>query len=171
MTRARREDASTTPADPAERARAIALRVLTHSPRSAAQLRQKLIDREVDPDLADALIVRYQEVGLLDDAALAATIARTRRAERGLAPRVIRQELQRKGFAQADIDAALAEDDGSVDPKAIELARRKWESLRTVEDAVRTRRVVAMLARKGYPPSAAFSIVKDWQRADKAGVD
>ena len=171
MTRARREDATTTPADPAERARDIALRSLTQSPRSCAQLREKLISRDVEPQLADSLIARYVEVGLLDDAGLAAQIARTRHAERGLAPRAIRLELLRKGFEPHDIEAALEPIDDAIDDRAKELARKRWDALASVPPEVRTRRVVGMLARKGYAPSSAFAVVKDWQRADKAGVD
>jgi len=171
MTRARREDATTTPADPAERAREIALRSLTHSPRSRAQLREKLISRDVDPALADSLIARYVEVGLLDDASLAAQIARTRHNERGLAPRAIRLELQRKGFEQPDIDAALEPIPDSIDDRALELARKRWDSLASAPPGARVRHVVGLLARRGYSPSSAFAVVKDWQRADKAGVD
>jgi len=171
MTRARREDATTTPADPAERAREIALRLLTHSARSCAQLREKLIARDVEPEMADQLIARYVEVGLLDDATLAAQIARTRHNERGLAPRAIRMELQRKGFTAADIESALEPIDDSIDDRAREIARKRWDSLAAVAPEVRVRRVVGLLARRGYAPSQAFAVVKDWQRADKAGVD
>ena len=63
MTRARRENAPTTPADPAERAREIALRVLTNSPRSSAQLREKLIARAerilVSADIMDRWQPRF----------------------------------------------------------------------------------------------------------------
>jgi len=169
MTRARREDAPTTPADPAERAREIALRILTHSPKSSAQLRERLVARDVEPALADSLIARYVEVGLLDDATLAAQIARTRHNERGLAPRAIRMELQRKGFSKEDIAAALEPIDDVIDDRAKELARKKWDSLSRLDTEVKTRRVVSMLARRGYSPSNAFAVVKDWQRADKAG--
>jgi len=155
----------------AERAREIALRSLNHAPRSAAQLRHKLISREVDPELADEIIQRYREVGLIDDAALAASIVRTRRAEKGLAPRAIRTELVRKGFEPALIDDVLADWDGSIDPRALELARRKWDASSGADEATRTRRVVSLLARKGYSPSAAFAVVKEWKHADKAGVD
>jgi regulatory protein len=171
MARARREDAPTTPADPVERAREIALRSLTQGPRSCAQLREKLLAREVDPQLADALIVRFEEVGLLNDAELAAQIARTRHAERGLAPRAIRMELQRKGFSPQHIEAALEPIPDTIDDRARELARKRWDSLSGLDYEVRARRVVGMLARKGYSPAGAFAVVKDWQRADKAGVD
>ena len=59
----------------------------------------------------------------------------------------------------------------SIDDRAAEIARKRWVSLAGLDEDKRTRRVVGMLARKGYSPSNAFAVVKDWQRADKAGVD
>ena len=166
--RARRGEATTLP--PAERAREVALRILTNGPRSAAQLRTGLISREVPEDVADQVIARYIEVGLLDDAALSAAIARTRYAERGVAPRVIEQELNRKGFSRAHIDAALAPIDSEAQHSAAAaLAARKWSRLEGHERHVRVRRVVAHLGRKGYPPSLAFALVKDLQGADIEG--
>src|SRR6187455_2277509 len=169
--RARREEATTLP--PAERAREIALRILTNGPRSSAQLREGLISREVPEEVAEQVITRYIEVGLLDDAALSATIARTRYAERGVAPRVIEQELVRKGFSRTDIDAALAPFDADAQlDAAAELAARRWARLEGQERHVRVRRVVAHLGRKGYPPALAFALVKDLQRADiESGAD
>lgn len=166
--RARQEEATTLP--PAERARDIAIRLLTNSPRSAHQLREGLLSRDVDRDVAEAVIARYIEVGLLDDAALAATIARTRHAERGVAPRVIAMELRRKGFGDADIEAALAPIEPADERAAAQrLAQRRWARTAGLAPDVRVRRVVAHLGRKGYPPSIAFALVKDLRGADIEG--
>lgn len=155
------------PEELAERAREIALRLLTHSARSAAQLREGLVSRDVDPDLAAQLIERYLEVGLLDDTALASTIVRTRHAERGQSRRAIRQELARKGFEDDDIETALGQvDDDDERVRAGELARKRWDQLAQHPVEVRVRRVVAMLGRKGYPSSLAFALVKDLRSAD-----
>ncbi len=156
--------------DPAERAREIALRLLDHSARSAAQLREGMLKREVDPEIADQIVARYIEVGLLDDSALAATIARTRHAERGLSRRAIAQELRRKGFEPEDVESALAQIDGDDEADAArELAAVRWRRLSNHDDQTRTRRVVAMLGRKGYAPSLAFEVVRELQRADNVG--
>lgn len=162
--------ASAPPGDPAERAREIALRLLTHAPRSAAQLRERLLARDVEPAIADQVIERYLEVGLLDDAGLAATIVRTRQSERGQARRAIRQELARKGFEADHIDQALAQvDDDDERARAAELAARRWSQLASHPDEVRARRVVAMLGRKGYSSSLAFALVRDLRDADSQG--
>ena len=153
--------------DPAERAREIALRLLTHSPRSAAQLREGLLAREVDAEVADLVIDRYLEVGLLDDAALAATIVRTRHSERGQAGRAIRQELRRKGFDEDHIVAALAQvDEDDERERAAALASKRWHQLAAHPEEVRARRVVSMLGRKGYSSSLAFALVRDLRGAD-----
>ncbi|MFV0633212.1 regulatory protein RecX [Demequina sp.] len=167
--RARQESSTTTPEDPAERAREIALRLLTHSARSTAQLHDGLTSRDVDPGVADEIIARYIEVGLLDDAALAATIARTRHAERGRSRRAIAQELRRKGFEADHIERAIEQiDDEDEHDAARELAAKRWKSLEGLDDQVRTRRVVSMLGRRGYGPNLAFALVNELRRADTA---
>ncbi|WP_084040303.1 regulatory protein RecX [Demequina sp. NBRC 110053] len=168
--RARQRSAPTTPADPAERAREIALRLLTHSARSTAQLREGLLKREVEPGIADQIVARYVEVGLLDDGALAASIARARHSERGASRRAIHQELRRKGFGTDHIDAALDQISGDDEHEAARsLALKRWRSLQAHDEQTRVRRVVAMLGRKGYSPEIAFGVVKELQRADRAG--
>ena len=166
--RARPESATTTPADPAERAREIALRLLTHAQRSEGQLRDGLLARDVDPAIADEIIDRYREVGLLDDGALASSIARTRHHERGRSRRAIDQELRRKGFATHHIEDALGQI--SVDDEwtaARELAAKRWRTLDGLDSQVKVRRVVGMLGRKGYSPDLAFGVVQELQRADR----
>ncbi len=163
--RARQEEPTTLP--PAERAREIALRLLSHSARSSQQLREGLLAREVEPEIADEVIARYQEVGLLDDAGLAAMIARTRHHERGKSARAIAMELKRKGFSEDDIEHALEPIDRDAEYKAAcALAARKWQGTSSLPTEVRVRRVVGHLGRKGYSPSLAFTLVKELQRAD-----
>ncbi len=162
--RARRKAPTTAPA---ERARELALSILTRAPRSAADLRARLISKEIEPEVADEVIERYLEVGLLDDETLAATIARTRHAERGLAPRAIAQELRRKGFGDDHIRAALEPLTSDIqEDTARELAAKRWIRDASATPEARVRRTVSHLARKGYPASLAFALVRDLQRAD-----
>ncbi|WP_062465047.1 regulatory protein RecX [Demequina soli] len=162
------EDAPPPPVTDPEKAREIALGILTRASRSASQLRDALVAKRVEPGLAGEIVARYEEVGLVDDAALAATIVRTRHSERGQSRRAIRQELARKGFDEDAIGAALGQiDDDEERERAAALARRRWDQLAAHPEDVRTRRVVAMLGRKGYAPSVAFALVKDLRRADE----
>ena len=49
------------------------------------------------------------------------------------------------------------------------LVRKKLRSLTRVDDTVATRRLVAMLARKGYGPGMAYAVVRsELEVADRA---
>jgi regulatory protein len=58
----------------------------------------------------------------------------------------------------ADALAQLGADE--LDETARALVRRKLRSLERFDDATKTRRLVGMLARKGYAPGVAFAIVR-----------
>lgn len=134
------------------------------------QLRDGLLARDVEPEVADEVIARYTEVGLLDDTSLATMIARTRHQERGKSARAIAVELKRKGFSEDDIEHALEPIDKEAEyDAAATLAAKKWHGTSTLPTEVRVRRVVGHLGRKGYSPSLAFTLVKELQRADKEG--
>lgn len=145
--------------DPDE-ARRIALNLLNHSARTESQLREKLVSRGVTDQVADELIDRYREVGLVDDAAFARSMAGAHFRDKKLARREISIRMQRKGLQREDIDDALAgiSDDDERDA-AFELAHARWVRLEGKEPAARTRTVVSMLARKGYGPDVAYSVV------------
>jgi regulatory protein len=149
-------------ADPESVARTILLDQLTGRARSRRELAEKLAKRNVPDDVATRLLDRFEEVGLVDDAAFAHAWVEGRHAARGLAPRALAQELRRKGVADdvvADALEQLGRDE--LDETARTLVRRKLRSLERFDDATRTRRLVGMLARKGYAPGAAFAIVRE----------
>ena len=162
-----RRDPEGVAGDPAGRARDLALRILSAAPKSEACLRERLVLRGVEEGVIDEVIVRYREVGLLDDASLARAIARTRHRERGRSRWAIADELKRKGFRARDIESALEEisdeDEGRV---AEEVASRRWEATRGLPDEARARRVAGALSRRGYPPGMAFSLVRALKDAD-----
>lgn len=146
--------------DQLEAARAVALRMLTGAARSAQQVRDGLARRGYPQDVVDELVERYVEVGLLDDAAYAGMVARSRLAERGLSRRAIGAELRRKGIADVDAARALAEIDDADEEAALrELVRKRLARTAGLERDVRVRRVMGMLARKGYAPGRALAAI------------
>ncbi len=153
--------------DPEDRAREIALRLLAHAPRSAARLKDGLQARGVEADLANRVVARFREVGLLDDATLAGMIARTRQRERGHARRAISVELRRKGFEAADVASALEQIGDEDERAAAEIfVARRWEAMRTLDREVRARRLVGALCRRGYSPGFAATLVRNLEHAD-----
>jgi len=153
-------------ANPESVARTILLDQLTGRARSRKELADKLGARRVPPEIATRLLDRFEEVGLVDDAAFARTWVSQRQATagggKGLARRALTQELRRKGISDETARAALDELDPAAEADAArELVRRKLRSLARVDDATATRRLVGMLARRGYPAGLAFSVVRD----------
>ncbi|MGC4111686.1 MAG: regulatory protein RecX [Nocardioides sp.] len=157
-------------ADPESVARTILLDSLTGQARSRRELRDKLRKKDVPDELAERLLDRFTEVGLVDDEAFARSWVESRQRSRGLARRALAQELHRKGVDQET--ASLALDD--LDPKqeeqaARELVRKRLRSLRGVDHTTATRRLAGLLARKGYPAGMAFTVVRD--ELAQAGLD
>ena len=105
-------------ADPESVARKILLDALTGQARSRHDLRQRLAKKQVPDELAERLLDRFTEVGLVDDAAFARSWVESRQRSRGLARRALAQELRRKGVDDETARAALDE----VDPDDEEAA-------------------------------------------------
>ncbi|QIG45955.1 regulatory protein RecX [Nocardioides anomalus] len=153
-------------ADPESVARTILLDQLTGRARSRKELGDKLAAKDVPAEVADGVLDRFEEVGLVDDGAFARTWVSQRQPAsgggKGLARRALAQELRRKGIDDETAREALDELDPAAEEEAArELVRRKLRSLSRVDDATATRRLVGMLGRKGYSSGLAFSVVKD----------
>jgi len=148
--------------DPHSVARTILLDKLTGQPRTRAELAGLLAEREIPDDVADEVLDRFTDVGLIDDAAFANAWVESRHRGRGLGKRALAQELRRRG-----VDDELARDAlDELDPEQEEetartLVRRKLRSMRALDREVAMRRLLGMLARKGYPASVAIRAVKD----------
>ena len=114
------------------------------------------------PEVLEPLLERFEEVGLIDDAEYAGMIVRTRHGERGLSRRAIAQELRRKGIDDETATGALDQvDDDDENDAARDLVRRRLARTTGLDREVRMRRVVGMLARKGYSPGLALSLVRE----------
>jgi len=149
--------------DPAERARQVCLRLLTLAPRTRAQLADALRKRGIPDDTADEVLSRFEDVGLIDDAAFARAWVESRHYSRGLAGRALSAELKQRGVAADEIRAAIDErlgPDAEVSA-ARQLIDRKLESTRGLPPEQRTRRLAGMLARKGYPAGLAFRVIRE----------
>jgi regulatory protein len=151
-------------ADPAAVARAIVLRQLSNSAKSRRQLTRKLAERNIPEDVAEAVLDRFEEVRLVDDADFADSWVRSRAQNRKLARGALRRELAEKGIDDHIAAGALAQvSDEQEESAARELVQRKLRNVRGLEDRAErdkaVRRLASMLARKGYQPSQAFRIV------------
>lgn len=152
-------------ADPESVARTILLDQLSGRARSRQELADKLDAKNVPHEIAAKLLDRFEEVGLIDDEAFARTWVSQRGAggtSRSLARRALAQELRRKGVADEVAGTVLDEVDPFAEEEAARvLVRKKLRTLSRVDDITATRRLVGLLARKGYPSGLAFSVVRE----------
>ena len=156
--------------DPVERARAICLRLLTGTPRTRQQLAEALRKREIPEEAAEEVLVRFEDVGLIDDAAFADAWVESRHHSRGLARRALARELRTKGVDSRLIDEAVGQLDAEREAEtARDLVERKLRATRGLDREKRIRRLAGMLARKGYPEGLALRVVR--QALEEEGED
>lgn len=159
------EDSS--PESPADVARAVVLRRLSFGPRTRAQLREAVLAKDVPADVADTVLDRFVEVGLVDDADFAREWVRVRHRDKGLSRRALADEMRRKGVPADDADQALSTLDGDDERAAAEaLVARKLAGSRGLDHPKRVNRLMGMLARKGYGPGLAGEVVRAALAAD-----
>jgi len=157
--------------DPQEVAREICLRLLAARPRTRAELAQALRKGRIDDEVAAAVLHRYDEVGMIDDAAFARAWVTSRHHGRGLASRALAQELRQRGVSKEDTDQALSELDSETESQtALDLVTRRLRSMHGEPEAI-FRRLVGMLARKGYPAGVAVRAAKEALASRNAGAE
>lgn len=157
--------------DPAERAREICLRQLAVRPRTRAELATALRQRGIADEVANEVLERYGEVGIIDDSAFARAWVSSRHYGRGLASRALANELRQKGVDAEAVGAALADlDPDNEEATARAMVDRKLRTDRGGPPEAQLRRLVGMLARKGYPPGLAVKVVRD-ALADRAAAN
>ncbi|MCT1433793.1 regulatory protein RecX [Dietzia maris] len=142
-----------------------ALRLLRYRPRSEHELRERLLDKEYAAEAVDEALGRARAWGLVDDADFAEEWVRGRRRRRGRSRGALERELRDKGVAEAHIARAVGEIDESDDRRqAAELVRGRLDrrpraALSGPDVQGERRRLIAFLARRGYPTGLAVKVV------------
>jgi regulatory protein len=155
---------STSEASREEQARNLCLRLLTARARTRAELEGQLTKRGYPDDVSARVLDRLAQVGLVDDVDFAEQWVQSRRVKAGKGKRALAAELRTKGVDNDVITTALAGIDAGVERQRAEhLVREKLrrEKLGDDDDTKVARRLVGMLARRGYSQTMAFDVVKD----------
>jgi regulatory protein len=169
--RASRSSSEPTSDDPEVRARHVCLRLLMVEPRTRAELAQALRRAGIPATAAEAVLARFTDVGLIDDAAFARAWVESRHYSRGLSRRTLSAELRRHGVDKEEIREAV----DTLDPEqevatARRLVEQKMASTRGQPAEARARRAAGLLARKGYPPGLAFRLIKETLEREGPGA-
>lgn len=146
------------------RARDAALRLLAHRPRTASELRQRLLRKELPVDLVEECLSELEAQRLLDDANFAEMFARDRIRLRPQGRRRMLQELRVRGVqeetASAAVDSAMEEEETDE----LALARqsvRRWRARPGEEPQRARRRLAAYLARRGFGADTAAVVLDE----------
>jgi regulatory protein len=157
-------------AGPEAIARQICLQMLTAAPRTRAQLAGALRRRGVPEEAAEAVLGRFADVKLIDDAMFANAWVESRHHGRGLSGRALAVELRNRGVPSADIQAAvdrLGPDQEIATARS--LVARRLAATRGQPTPARVRRLIGVLARKGYSPGLAYRVARE--ALEQEGVD
>lgn len=158
------------PQDEESRARDTVYRLLASRSRSQTELHQALSRKGIDEDIAAATIQKFVKAGLVDDAEFAEAWVQSRHHHQGLGRKALGFELRRKGVSEHQVAEALSQvDEESEAERARELVQRKLRGMPSVDNTAKMRRLVGMLARKGYSESLAFRIARE--EIEKSSVD
>lgn len=147
----------------AESAYQYSLRLLTARDYSAARLRSKLAARGVSVEDQEAVLLRLQEGGWLNDRRYAERFAGAALAEgRFFGPR-LRMEMRRRGFEATlveDVLAVVQEDlDENLEIRKVLESRAPGLVYSSASDREK-RRIVAYLQRRGFSLPAIFKVMK-----------
>jgi regulatory protein len=145
-----------------ELARALCLRLLTARSRTRAELAGQLAKRGYPEDVRDRVLDRLAAVGLVDDTDFADQWVGSRRASAGKSKRALAAELHTKGVDNDVITTALDRMGTGADRERAERlvrAKLRRETLGGHDDARVSRRLAAMLARRGYSETLAGEVV------------
>lgn len=144
-----------------DQAKDACLNLLAVRARSRAELEKRLGEKGFRLEVTAAALDRLAEVGLIDDTAFAEQWVHERHTYSGRGKKALQRELRDKGVAPGAAENALAAvTDEAERARATDLVRRKLATLsRDLDRDKATRRLVGMLARRGYDQSTAFAVV------------
>jgi regulatory protein len=153
-----------------EQAHALCLRLLTVRARTRAELAGRLAKRGYSHDVVDAVLSRLEAVGLINDEDFAGQWVRSRQVNAGKGKRALAAELRTKGVDDELIAAALGGIDAGTERLVAEQLverRMRREVLGDGDDAKVMRRLVGMLARRGYSQTMAAAVVTEALAAER----
>ena len=89
----------------------LAVRFLSHQLRSEKEVRAKLTEEEIEPEVMEKAVAKLKEVKLIDDTMFGQAYTRTAMNINKKGPNVIARELKNKGLGEDEIDQSLNEYD------------------------------------------------------------
>ncbi len=125
-----------------------ALRLLAHRPRSLAEIRRNLSEKDIDEAVIAAALERLTNLGYVDDAAFARFWVENRTLFKPLGPAALRYELRQKGVADPIISEVLSDLD--VTESAYRAAAAQARRYRGTDPRTFRQKTGSFLQRRGF---------------------
>ncbi|HEX5856950.1 MAG TPA: regulatory protein RecX [Microbacterium sp.] len=122
---------------------------------SVAEARARLRSDGLTDVEAEDVLADFEQRGWLDDAVLAEQLVYAATTRKDMGTRAVRQLLVKRLVSREVIDAVVSELPDDDVERALEFARTKARALTRYDDATATRRLMGMLARRGFGGSSA----------------
>ncbi len=146
-----------------ERFKAYAMRSLASRPLSRRGLLDRLIARGASAATAGRVADEMERAGFLDEQAYAEALVRSVTRSRPAGSRLLESKLRAKGVERQAADAALRKASEESDPLAGAMAlalRRSGAMSAKLDTRTRARRLLGLLARRGFEPGVAAEAVR-----------
>lgn len=145
----------------ADNAYLTALRHLARRELSEAQIRQRLSRRGFTSDDIDSALTRLRKDGSVDDARVAAAIARSQLSIKKRGERRVRREIEAAGISSALAERAVAEVYGEVDADALLAAAiDRRLGTRRLDDDRDMARIYRYLVGQGFESDKAMTALR-----------
>lgn len=138
-----------------EQARTDLTRSLGRRGLSVAEARARLRTHGLVDDESVAVIDDFSQRGWLDDAVLAEQLVHSAVTRKDMGTRAVRQLLVKRLIDRQVVDAVIAELPDDDEERAQEFAATKARALTRYDDETATRRLMGMLARRGFGGAVA----------------
>lgn len=143
-------------------------RLLSFRPRTEAELRQRLAAKGCPPEVAERVLERAKQAGLVDDALFARLYAEDRLLSRPRSRKLLVQELKAKGvskeLASQAAAGALAElSERALAERALAKKLPLWQGL---PEEKKKRRAYGFLLRRGFSAELAREVVENLVMGD-----
>jgi len=152
-----------------ERAYDRTLKYLSYRPRSEAEVRRYLKDKQTPEQVIDATVERLTRVDLLDDEAFARYWIENRETFKPRSRRMLSYELRQKGVAATTI-AKMLRDVGDEE-SAYRAAAQRVHRYAQLDRETFFRRLVGFLSRRGFNRQVAMTVVRRLWEEEASGYD
>jgi regulatory protein len=145
-----------------------ALKFLGTRPRSETEVRRRLREKGVVPELIDEVLARLSRAGLVDDKAFASFWVENRGTFRPRSSRMLKAELKQKGVSEDVLREALSETND--DEAAYTVAAKRARRLAGLERQEFRRKLGEFLARRGFSYDTIAPVVERVWQESQAGA-